>query len=600
MKLGWKIGASFAYAGLFLIGAVGLTLLQIGAVGDLTRSLGGVHAPAAQAGAELLAGLHHAQSALRAEMLVGDGSYATECETAWADEVDTALARLQEAVGQDDDPQSMVRLEEAARQLSSVREEQKRIAGLGGEEGTPTARFAEEQDTVAPLVAAIEAHVEELVAGATASMAEDLEGAADTTDRLALLEWILLAVGLGTFAIATFTLTRHLREPIRRTCRVLSDLAAGNMTQRLEMKRRDELGELADSYDHAIQNLAEMMGKVRTGSEEIDRGSDQISSSSQQLSASATESASSLEEISASLEEISSMVQANSESSQKANHLSDEASTVAGKGAAEMANMVEAMNDISSSSAEIAKIINVIDEIAFQTNLLALNAAVEAARAGEAGKGFAVVAEEVRSLAKRSADAARDTSVKIETATRSARNGSDIAQRVGESLDEIVGSVKNVNSILQEIASASVEQSRGIEQVTQGVTALDKVTQMTAANAEELAATSEESSGQVSSLRALLDQFRFDADAPQAASEPHAHAHAPRAPHAKPESPRFSRAKMESVPSLVKQRSRPSLAPTASAAPGFIPMNDDEEAAFGFDEDGDDHRLANNSELESF
>jgi methyl-accepting chemotaxis protein len=427
----------------------------------------------------------------------------------------------------------------------------------------------------APVAGRIVAALDALVAEQTASMAVDLERADALTSRFAIIEWILLALGAAAFAVAGFYLNRSIATPVALTSEALSGFARGDLTRRLHLDRGDELGDMARSLDRAAESLCELMSSVGRGAEELDRGSDQISASSQQLSETATESASSLEEISASLEEISSMVGLNSDNSQNANRLSDEASDAAGRGAKEMKRLEVAMDEISTSSTEIAKIIKVIDEIAFQTNLLALNAAVEAARAGEAGRGFAVVAEEVRALAQRSAEAARDTGEKIEVATSSARNGTDIAKGVGEALDDIVGRVGSVNNILQEIASASLEQSRGVEQVTIGVTALDKVTQMTAANAEELAATSEESSGQVASLRDLVGRFRFDAS------------HSPVAGLGE----EFAAEAKGNAP--VAFRSTARKTPASSAPASLIPMDDEEEVAF-------ESALATDADLEEF
>ena len=188
------------------------------------------------------------------------------------------------------------------------------------------------------------------------------------------------------------------------------------------------------------------------------------------------------------------MIAQNAENAQQASSLSEESQNNADKGASEMQAMNEAMDSIKESSEQISKVIKVIDEIAFQTNLLALNAAVEAARAGEHGKGFAVVAEEVRSLALRSAEAAQETAAMIEQSVERANNGVSIAGRVGDALSGIVDSSRKVNTLLTEIASASHEQSEGIDQVNKGVAELDKVTQRNAGNSEELASGAEEPS----------------------------------------------------------------------------------------------------------
>ncbi|MGC4030960.1 MAG: methyl-accepting chemotaxis protein [Tepidisphaeraceae bacterium] len=169
-----------------------------------------------------------------------------------------------------------------------------------------------------------------------------------------------------------------------------------------------------------------------------------------------------------------------------------------------MAKMSTAIHDIQKSAGETAKIVKVIDEIAFQTNLLALNAAVEAARAGEAGKGFAVVAEEVRNLAMRSAEAAKSTSAMIEQSVQNSRGGVLIAEEVGQVLGEITSTSEKVNALIAEIAQASSEQSKGIGQVNTAVTQMDKVTQSNAAAAEESASASEELAAQAAGMSGVV------------------------------------------------------------------------------------------------
>ncbi len=253
--------------------------------------------------------------------------------------------------------------------------------------------------------------------------------------------------------------------------------------------------------------LNRIAGTLAAGSQQTSSAAGQVSSSSQSLAQGASEQAAALEETTSALEEMASMTRKNSETAQQAAGLSSEAQRSAAKGNDAMNKMSTAINDIQKSASETAKIIKVIDEIAFQTNLLALNAAVEAARAGEAGKGFAVVAEEVRNLAMRSAEAAKNTAAMIEESVNNAKNGVTIAVEVGKNLEEITTAATKVNSLVGEIAAASKEQSQGIDQVNTAVSQMDKVTQSNAASAEESASAAEELSSQAIQLSEMVGEL---------------------------------------------------------------------------------------------
>ena len=261
---------------------------------------------------------------------------------------------------------------------------------------------------------------------------------------------------------------------------------------------------------------------LEEGADQVASASSQVSSASQTLASGASEQAASLEETSASLEEMASMTRRNADNSQSAKTLAAQTRAAADTGAADMDDMKKAMNEIKTSSSEVAKIVKDIDEIAFQTNILALNAAVEAARAGEAGAGFAVVADEVRNLAQRSAKSAKETADKIEAAIAKSERGVQISDKVAASLQEIVGKVRQVDELVAGIATASSEQSQGIGQVNTAVTQMDKVTQSNAASAEESASAAEELSSQAESVKESVRELQHlvggAAEAAQSAS----------------------------------------------------------------------------------
>ena len=269
-------------------------------------------------------------------------------------------------------------------------------------------------------------------------------------------------------------------------------LLAGLLTWGFILRRR-----IMQDLARTASTLAQMSGQLHSTLS-------QLGSTSQQLADGAARQAASLEETSATLEEISGMTGRNAENAGNAKQLVRETRTSAEAGHADMQAMPAAVAAIKSSSAQIASIIQSIDEIAFQTNILALNAAVEAARAGEAGAGFAVVAEEVRSLAQRSAQAARETAGKIEEAVHRTDEGVRISRKVGQSLEEIVGRVRRTDELIAEIATASGEQNTGLAQLNTAVAAMDKVTQANAASAEETAAATQEMKSQAHGLVAAV------------------------------------------------------------------------------------------------
>ncbi len=246
---------------------------------------------------------------------------------------------------------------------------------------------------------------------------------------------------------------------------------------------------------------------ISAGAEQVMAAAGQVSSASQQLAEGASEQASSLEETSSSLEEMSSMTSGSAANASEARAMMEEAQRIVVKVNSHMGDMAKAISEITKSSEQTGKIIKTIDEIAFQTNLLALNAAVEAARAGGAGAGFAVVADEVRNLAMRSAEAARNTTVLIENTIKAVKKGYELTESTRKAFTENVEISGKIGKLVDEIATASKEQAEGIGQINKAVAEMDKVTQRTAANAEESASASEELAGQAEEMKAHVAEL---------------------------------------------------------------------------------------------
>ncbi|TAK62464.1 methyl-accepting chemotaxis protein [Methylobacter sp.] len=281
--------------------------------------------------------------------------------------------------------------------------------------------------------------------------------------------------------------------PLNEAIEVLNRVEQGDLTQTVSGAYQGQMKEFKDTVNNTVDKLAQTISEVISAAGQLGNASEQVSVTAQSLAQTSSEQAASVEETSASVEQMSTSINRNTENAQITDGMAAQASNEAEQGGEAVKQTVGAMKSIANK-------IGIIDDIAYQTNLLALNAAIEAARAGEHGKGFAVVAAEVRKLAERSQIAAQEIG-------ELAGSSVEMAESAGKLLDTIVPSIKKTSGLVQEIASASEEQLAGVGQINSTMNHLNKITQQNASSAEELAATSEEMSGQAAQLQELMAFF---------------------------------------------------------------------------------------------
>jgi len=317
-----------------------------------------------------------------------------------------------------------------------------------------------------------------------------------------------IVIGIALAMFVGIMLTRAIASSLATGVTIANRIAEGNLDNKIEITRNDEVGQLLGALKAMSENLQKIVKDVRESAQATASASEQISAGNTNLSQRTEEQASSLEETASSMEEMTSTVKQNADNAARANQMAEATRAQAEKGGQVVGQAVAAMGEINEASRRIADIITTIDGIAFQTNLLALNAAVEAARAGEQGRGFAVVATEVRNLAQRSANAAKEIKSLIEDSVQKVGAGSKLVEQSGSTLSEIVTSVKKVSDVVADIAAASHEQSSGIDQVNQAVVQMDEMTQQNAALVEEAAAAARSLEEQAQLLTQLMGFFK--------------------------------------------------------------------------------------------
>jgi len=349
-----------------------------------------------------------------------------------------------------------------------------------------------------------------------------VSGARQNFDRSNSLFSLLYKLSIGgvvlgalLIVLSSAALLRAILRPLDYALDLFASMAKGDLSNRIETGRNDEMGRLLGGLANMQAQLVGTVRNVREGSNSIATASSEIATGNMDLSRRTEQQAGSLEETASSLEELTSTVRHNADNARQANQLAVTASDIATRGGQLVSQVVHTMGEINNSSKRIVDIISVIDGIAFQTNILALNAAVEAARAGEQGRGFAVVASEVRNLAQRSAAAAKEIKELITASVSNVDAGAALVDQAGVTMDEIVTSVARVTDIMSEIMAAGNEQSSGIEQINQAVAQMDEATQQNAALVEEAAAAADSLQEQAGNLEQMVSVFKLDDDAGQ-------------------------------------------------------------------------------------
>ncbi|WP_420006530.1 methyl-accepting chemotaxis protein [Arenibacterium sp. LLYu02] len=300
------------------------------------------------------------------------------------------------------------------------------------------------------------------------------------------------------------------RNELLSIAKALEELRDGNLTHRCAPSDLEDVQRLVASYNEAVDALQQAIRTAGTVAQRVKGTATDLQAASLELSHRTESQAATLEQTAAAVEELTATVRSAADGARDVEVSVADARDAAEQSGGVMREAVKAMSQIESSSAEISKIISVIDDIAFQTNLLALNAGVEAARAGEAGRGFAVVASEVRGLALRSAEAAGEIKSLIRKSSEYVSNGARLVDRSGAELEMIITSINSIASNVSEIARGAQEQATTLAEINSGVSQLDEVTQSNTAMVERTTLVGSNLATDAVAISHEIDRFKVD------------------------------------------------------------------------------------------
>ncbi len=314
---------------------------------------------------------------------------------------------------------------------------------------------------------------------------------------------------LGRLARVINHISTTMDNYVNDISQLLSEMAENNMDIVINQKYIGDFVPIQTSIEKIVNSLNDTLYQIIISANDVASGAASVSSGAQVLSKGATEQASAIDELAASLKSLSADVTANADDAQRMDLTFAEVSRNIANSNDEMNKLIDAMNAIRDSSAEIEKIIKTIEDIASQTNLLSFNASIEAARAGEAGKGFAVVADEIRELAAKSAEAVNQTSELIEHSLMAVQHGTSIADDTAKSLTTVVEGAGIILDSVNKINTASQNQKRVLQEITKSVGLIEEVVQSNTLAVQESVVTSGELSRQSELLHKLVKRFHL-------------------------------------------------------------------------------------------